>query len=80
MKKGIPKIDLSNDWIVYTNASRTLLEKYLKYPVSLKCEILFLCIKGEIEATININRIIAKPNNCGNTYTRKHTTTAQSGR
>lgn len=63
MKKGIPKIDLSNDWIVYTNASRTLLEKYLKYPVSLKCEILFLCIKGEIEATININRIIAKPNN-----------------
>lgn len=62
MKNEILKIDLSNDWIVHTNINRELLKKYLKYPVRLKCEILLLCMEGEIEATINTNLITARPN------------------
>lgn len=62
MKNEILKIDLSNDWIVHTNINRELLKKYLKYPVRLKCEILLLCMEGEIEGTINTNLITARPN------------------
>ena len=62
MKNEILKIDLYNDWIVHTNINRESLKKYLKYPVRLKCEILFLCMEGEIEATINTDLMIAKPN------------------
>ena len=62
MKNEILKIDLSNDWIVRTNINRELLKKYLKYPARLKCEMLLLCMEGEIEATINTNLITARPN------------------
>ncbi|WP_289294053.1 MULTISPECIES: helix-turn-helix domain-containing protein [Bacteroides] len=62
MKNEILKIDLSNDWIVHTNINQELLKKYLKYPVRLKCEILLLCMGGEVEATINTNLITARPN------------------
>lgn len=60
MKNEILKIDLSNDWIVRTNINREVLKKYLNYPVRLKCEMLLLCMEGEIEATINTNLIIMR--------------------
>lgn len=60
MNEEIPKIDLPGEWIVDTNVNRKLLEKYSMYPVRLKCEIILLCRGGEIEATININRIVVK--------------------
>ena len=62
MKKKIPKIDLPSDWIVYTNVNQDFFKKYSDHPVRLKCELLLLCMEGEIEATINISRITAKAN------------------
>ena len=62
MKKKIPKIDLPDDWVVYTNVNQDFLKKYSDHPVRLKCELLLLCMEGEIEATVNISRITAKAN------------------
>ena len=62
MKKKIPKIDLPDDWVIYTGVNQDFFEKYSDHPVRLKCELLLLCMEGEIEATVNISRTTAKAN------------------
>jgi len=62
MKKKIPKIDLPDDWVIYTDVNQDFFKKYSDHPVRLKCELLLLCMEGEIEATVNISRITAKAN------------------
>ena len=58
----IPKIDLPEDWLIGTDIQKELLSLYTNYPVRLKCEIFVLCMDGEIEASINLNKIIVKAN------------------
>lgn len=63
MKDQIPKIDLPEEWVVAgTEIQKELLSLYTNYPVCLKCEMLVLCMEGEIEATVNINRIHVQAN------------------
>ena len=61
MEQELPKIDLPEEWIAGTDISKELLSLYKNYPIRLKCEIVVLCISGEIEALINLNHIIVKP-------------------
>lgn len=61
MEKDIPKIDLPEDWTVGTDISKELLGLYKNYPIRLKCEIVVLCMDGEIDALINLNQITVKP-------------------
>lgn len=62
MEKEIPRIDLPEEWIAGTDFKRDLLNLYTNYPVRLKCEIMVLCMGGEVEATVNVNRIQVKKN------------------
>ena len=62
MKKKIPKIYLPDDWVIYTDVNQDFFKKYSDHPVRLKCELLLLCMEGEIEATVNISRTTAKAN------------------
>ncbi|MBQ8673150.1 MAG: AraC family transcriptional regulator [Bacteroides sp.] len=57
MKKEIPQIDVPEDWVVGTDITRELLSMYTNYPVRLKCEVFVLCMGGEVEATLNINKV-----------------------
>lgn len=63
MEKELPKIDLPEDWTVGTDISKELLSLYKNYPIRLKCEIVVLCMSGEIEALINLNHVTVMPNN-----------------
>ena len=56
----IPMIDLPDDWLIGTDIQKELLSLYTNYPVRLKCEIFVLCIDGEIEASINLNKVKVK--------------------
>ena len=62
MEKELPKIDLPEDWVIGTGISKELLSLYKNYPVRLKCEIFVLCMSGEVEASVNLNRISVKAN------------------
>lgn len=62
MEKELPKIDLPENWIAGTDISKELLSLYKNYPIRLKCEIIVLCVSGEIEAFVNLNHITVKPN------------------
>lgn len=57
MEKELPKIDLPEEWLVGTGISKELLGLYRNYPVRLKCEIFVLCTSGEVEASVNLNKI-----------------------
>lgn len=57
MEKELPQIDLPEEWIAGTDISRELLAMYANYPVRLKCEICVFCAGGEVEASLNLNRI-----------------------
>ncbi|ADV45182.1 AraC family transcriptional regulator [Bacteroides helcogenes] len=61
MEKDIPKIDMPEDWVAGTDIKKELLSLYKDYPVRLKCEVLILCMGGEIEASVNLNRIVVHP-------------------
>ena len=56
----IPKIDLPEDWLIGTDIQKELLNLYTNYPVRLKCEIFVLCMDGEVEASINLNKVKVK--------------------
>ena len=58
----IPKIDLPEDWLIGTDIQKELLSLYTNYPVRLKCEIFVLCMDGELEASINLNKVKIKAN------------------
>lgn len=58
----IPKIDLPEVWLIGTDIQKELLSLYTNYPVRLKCEIFVLCMDGEVEASINLNKIKVKAN------------------
>lgn len=58
----IPMIDLPDDWLIGTDIHKELLNLYTNYPVRLKCEIFVLCMDGEIEASINLNKVKVKAN------------------
>lgn len=60
--KEIPKFDLPEEWIVGTDISKELLSLYTNFPCRLKCEIFVLCMDGEVEASINLNRFTVHPN------------------
>lgn len=62
MEKELPKIDLPEDWVIGTGISKELLGLYKNYPVRLKCEIFVLCMSGEVEASVNLNRFSVKAN------------------
>ena len=53
----IPKIDLPEVWLIGTDIQKELLSLYTNYPVRLKCEIFVLCMDGEVDASINLNKI-----------------------
>lgn len=62
MEKELPKIDLPEELLVGTGISKELLGLYRNYPVRLKCEIFVLCTSGEVEASVNLNKITVEPN------------------
>ena len=62
MNKELPKIDLPEEWIIETGINKELLNLYKNFPCRLKAEIFVLCMGGEIEASINLNRITVRAN------------------
>lgn len=62
MDNTIPKFDLPENWLAGTDISKELLGLYKNYPVRLKCEIMALCMNGEIEASVNLNHITVNKN------------------
>ena len=62
MDNALPKFDLPEDWLAGTDISKELLGLYKNYPVRLKCEIIALCMGGEIEASVNLNHFNVRKN------------------
>lgn len=60
MEKEIPKIDLPLNMIIGTDISPEILNLYTNFPCRLKAEIFVFCMEGEIEASIDLNRISVK--------------------
>lgn len=58
----IPQIDSPEHWAVGKDIYPELLRLYTHYPVKLKCEVVALCLKGTVEAQINLNKINAAGN------------------
>ena len=59
--KELPKIDLPEEWLIGTGVNKALLSLYI-FPCRLKSEIFVLCMEGEIEASVNLNRITVRAN------------------
>lgn len=62
MNKEIPKIDLPEEWIIGTGINKELLSLYTNFPCRIKSEIFVLCMGGELEASVNLNRITVRTN------------------
>lgn len=62
MEKELPKIDLPEEWIVGTGISKELLSLYTNFPCRIKSEIFVLCLGGEVEASVNLNKITVRKN------------------
>ena len=60
--KELPKIDLPEEWLIGTGVNKALLSLYTNFPCRLKSEIFVLCMEGEIEASVNLNRITVRAN------------------
>lgn len=58
----LPKIDLPEEWLIGTGVNKELLNLYTNFPCRLKSEIFVLCMDGEIEASVNLNRITVRAN------------------
>ena len=56
MEKILPKIDITEDFVIGSNADidNSILSLYTQYPCRLKAEIFVLCMGGSLEATINL--------------------------
>lgn len=57
MKKELPQIDISEDFVIGSNADidPNILNLYTSYPCRLKAEVFVLCMEGSIEASINLS-------------------------
>lgn len=64
MKKELPKIDITEDFVIGSNADTDLdiLNLYTQYPCRLKAEIFVLCMDGGIDASINLSEYTIKKN------------------
>lgn len=64
MKKELPQIDITEDFVIGSNADIDLgiLNLYTQYPCRLKAEIFVLCMDGSIDASINLSEYIIKKN------------------
>ena len=64
MKKELPKIDITEDFVIGSNADIDLgiLNLYTQYPCRLKAEIFVLCMDGSIDASINLSEYIIQKN------------------
>lgn len=64
MEKVLPKIDITEDFVIGSNADidSTILNLYTKYPCRLKAEIFVLCMGGSLEASINLSDYTIKAN------------------
>ena len=58
--KELPKIDLPEEWLIGTGVNKALLSLYTNFPCRLKSEIFVLCMEGEIEASVNLNREVGR--------------------
>lgn len=61
MENDLPKIDIPEDFIAGTVVSQSILNLYTNYPCRLKAQIFALCMRGSIEASIDLNRFNIKP-------------------
>lgn len=64
MEKILPKIDITEDFVIGNNADidNSILNLYTQYPCRLKAEIFVLCMGGSLEATINLSDYTIKQN------------------
>lgn len=60
MNKELPKIDLPEEWVIGTGINKELLSLYTNFPCRIKSEIFVLCMGGEMEASVNLNRITVR--------------------
>lgn len=60
MNKELPKIDLPQEWMIGTGINKELLSLYTNFPCRIKSEIFVLCMGGEMEASVNLNRITVR--------------------
>lgn len=58
----IPQIDSPEAWAVGNDVYPELLQMYTYYPVKLKCDVIVLCLEGEVDAEINLSSIHATKN------------------
>ena len=65
MKKNgedlIPRFDLPVDMLVDDNIDVSILDSYVKYPCKINAAVFALCISGEIEAMVFLNKIMIHP-------------------
>lgn len=64
MEKILPKIDITEDFVIGNNADidNSILSLYTQYPCRLKAEIFVLCMGGNLEATINLTDYTIREN------------------
>lgn len=64
MEKILPKIDITEDFVIGNNADidNNILSLYTQYPCRLKAEIFVLCMGGTLEATINLTDYTIREN------------------
>lgn len=64
MEKILPKIDITEDFVIGSNADidNSILSLYTQYPCRLKAEIFVLCMGGSLEATINLSDYTIREN------------------
>ncbi len=62
MEKELPKIDLPEEWVIGTGINKELLSLYTNFPCRLKAEMFILCMEGEVEASINLDRLSVHAN------------------
>lgn len=61
-ENSLPKIDISEDFIITNDVNLGILNLYRNYPCRLKAEIFVFCLGGSIEATVNLKDYQIKAN------------------
>lgn len=61
-ESSLPKIDISDDFIITNEINMDVLNLYKNYPCRLKAQIFVFCLSGNIEASINLNDYQVKAN------------------
>lgn len=61
-EKNLPKIDISDDFVITNDVKLDILNLYSNYPCRLKAEIFVFCLQGSIEATVNLKEYQIKAN------------------